>query len=239
MIVAVLQARMSSTRLPGKVLADVAGAPMALRQIERLRRVASIDRLIAATSNEASDDPLAQALEAAGVEVFRGSLDDVLGRFAGAVAGLADDDLMLRLTADCPLADPVLIEALIARHKAGGADYSATTLPHRTYPIGLDAEILNAGLLRLMAGEATDPYEREHVTPFVYRRPERFALGGLMQDRDESQVRWTVDLPSDLDFVRAVYEALYPQIPAFTSDDIRALVRSRPDLATLGGLPRI
>jgi spore coat polysaccharide biosynthesis protein SpsF len=201
--------------------------------------VASIDRLIAATSDQASDDSLAQVLKAAGVEVFRGSLDDVLGRFAGAVAGLDDDDLMLRLTADCPLADPTLIEALIARHLTGGADYSATTLPHRTYPIGLDAEILSVGLLRLTASEAADPYEREHVTPFVYRRPERFALAGLTQDRDESQVRWTVDLPSDLAFVRAVYEALYPRDPAFTSDDIRALVRGRPDLHSLGDLPRI
>lgn len=239
MIVAVLQARMSSTRLPGKVLADVVGAPMVLRQVERLRRVASIDRLVAATSDQASDDPLAQALDAAGVEVFRGSLDDVLGRFAGAVAGLGDNDLMLRLTADCPLADPVLIEALIASHLASGADYSATTLPHRTYPIGLDAEILGVGLLRLTAAEASDPYEREHVTPFIYRRPERFALGGLTQAVDESQVRWTVDLASDLDFVRAVYEALYPRKPAFTSEDIRALVRSRPDLASLGDLPRL
>ncbi|NGM49187.1 NTP transferase domain-containing protein [Caulobacter sp. 602-2] len=239
MIVAVLQARMSSTRLPGKVLADVVGAPMVLRQVERLRRVASIERLVTATSSEASDDPLAETLEAAGVDVFRGPLDDVLGRFAGAVAGLDDDDLMLRLTADCPLADPVLIEALIARHLAGGADYSATTLPHRTYPIGLDAEILSVGLLRLVANEASDPYEREHVTPFVYRRPERFALGGLTQAVDESQVRWTVDLPSDLEFVRAVYEALYPAKPGFGSEDVRSLVRSRPDLRDLGGLPRI
>ncbi|AYV45007.1 flagellin modification protein FlmC [Caulobacter flavus] len=239
MIVAVLQARMSSTRLPGKVLADVAGAPMILRQVERLRRAASIERLIAATSDQASDDALARALEAAGVEVFRGSLDDVLGRFAGAVAGLEEDDQMLRLTADCPLADPRLIEALIARHLASGADYSATTLPHRTYPIGLDAEILSVGLLRLMAREATDPYEREHVTPFVYRRPERFVLDGLTQAVDESQVRWTVDLPSDLAFVRAVYEALYPGKPDFGPEDIRALVRGRPDLRALGDLPRI
>ncbi|MFT4253643.1 MAG: glycosyltransferase family protein [Caulobacter sp.] len=238
MIIAVLQARMSSTRLPGKVLADLVGAPMILRQIERLRRIPSLDRLVVATSEDASDDVLAETLEAAGVDLFRGPLDDVLARFAGAVAGFADDDLVLRLTADCPLADPDLIQRLLDHHRAVGADYSATTHPSRTYPIGLDAELTSAGLLRLAAREAADPYEREHVTPFFYRNPERFALDGVMQDADESAVRWTVDLPSDLAFVREVYGALYAANPAFTSDDVRALVAGREDLRTLGDFPR-
>ncbi len=238
MIAAVLQARMSSTRLPGKVLADVVGAPMILRQIERLRRIPSLDRLIVATSDDASDDVLAETLEAAGIEAFRGPLDDVLARFAGAIEGLADDDLVLRLTADCPLADPDLIERLLVHHQAVGADYSATTHPARTYPIGLDAELTSAGLLRLAAREAADPYEREHVTPFFYRNPQRFVLDGVMQAVDESAVRWTVDLPSDLAFVREVYGALYAATPAFTSDAVRALVAGREDLRALGDFRR-
>ncbi|UTP38611.1 glycosyltransferase family protein [Phenylobacterium sp. LH3H17] len=239
MIAAILQARMSSTRLPGKVLADLAGAPMIARQIERLSRARAIDRLIVATSDDRSDDVLADHLTKAGVEVFRGSMQDVLARYAGAAAALDEADLVVRLTADCPLTDPGLIDTMIGRQLASQAHYTATTLPTRTYPKGLDAEVMSVGTLRLAAAEAVDPYEREHVTPFIYRRPERFTLGGVSQDRDEGEVRWTVDRPDDLDFVRAVYEALYREGEHFTSDDIRRLVRGRPDLARLGGDPRV
>lgn len=239
MIAAILQARMSSTRLPGKVLADLAGAPMMARQIERLNRARTIDRLIVATSDDRSDDVLADHLTRAGVEVFRGSLQDVLARYAGAAAALDEDDLVVRLTADCPLTDPDLIDTMIGRQLASTAHYTATTLPTRTYPKGLDAEVMSVGTLRQAAAEAVDPYEREHVTPFIYRRPDRFTLGGVSQDRDEGEVRWTVDRPDDLDFVRAVYEALYREGEHFTSDDIRRLVRGRPDLARLGGDPRV
>ncbi|MDP3747028.1 MAG: glycosyltransferase family protein [Phenylobacterium sp.] len=239
MIAAIVQARMSSTRLPGKVLADLAGAPMIGRQIERLNRARAIDRLIVATSDDPSDDGLAAYLTGAGVEMFRGSLQDVLGRFAGAAASLDEDDLVVRLTADCPLTDPELIDAMIGKQLATHADYTATTLPTRTYPKGLDAEVMSVGALRLAAAEAVDPYEREHVTPFIYRRPDRFTLGGVSQGRDEGEVRWTVDRPDDLDFVRAVYEALYREGEHFTSDDIRRLVRGRPDLVRLGGDPRV
>ncbi|MBI1684969.1 cytidylyltransferase domain-containing protein [Caulobacter hibisci] len=239
MIVAILQARMSSSRLPGKVLADLVGAPMILRQIERLRTAARLDRLIVATSDQASDDVLAEALQQAGVETHRGDLDDVLGRFAGAARDLAGSDVVVRLTADCPLADPQLIDALVAHHVASGADYSATTHPDRTYPKGLDAEMVGVAFLRQAAAEAADPYEREHVTPFFYRRPERFRLDGVRQAVDENELRWTVDEPSDLTFVRAVYEGLYSPDRPFTSDEVRAFVRGRPDLATLGDYPRI
>lgn len=239
MIAAILQARMSSTRLPGKVLADLAGAPMILRQLERLNRARTIHHLIVATSDDPSDDVLADHLTKAGVEVFRGSMQDVLGRFAGAATSLRHEDLVVRLTADCPLTDPKLIDAMIGKHVASHVHYTATTLPTRTYPKGLDAEVMSVGMLRLVAAEAADPYEREHVTPFIYRRPDRFTLGGLSQDRDEGDVRWTVDRPDDLVFVRAVYEALYREGEHFTSDDIRRLVRQRADLARLGGEPRI
>ncbi len=239
MIAAILQARMSSTRLPGKVMADLVAAPMISRQIERLKRSQTLDRLIVATSDDSSDDRLAEYLAEAGVEVFRGDLQDVLGRFDGAIRSLDEEDLAVRLTADCPLADPELIDTMISRHMASNADYTATTLPTRTYPKGLDAEVMSVGTLRLAAAEASDPYEREHVTPFIYRRPDRFALGGVSQDRDEGEVRWTVDRPDDLDFVRAVYGGLYREGGHFTSDDIRRFVRGRPDLARFGGDPRV
>lgn len=229
---------MSSTRLPGKVLAPVAGAPMILRQIERLRRARSLDRIVVATSTEASDDGLAQVLTTAGVPVHRGDLADVLGRFAGLLDVFGPAETVVRLTADCPLADPTVIDATLARFHESGADYASNVAEPRTFPKGLDVEAMRAAALRAAAAEAADPYEREHVTPFLYRRPERFRLAGHAQDAREGEVRWTVDRPDDLDFVRAVYDALYPADPGFDSDAIRAFVRGRPDLLNFGGDPR-
>ena len=239
MVLAILQARMSSTRLPGKVMADLAGAPMILRQIERLDRTPGLGRIVVATSDQSSDDPLARALDGAGVAVFRGSLNDVLARYIGALDTFGPAEVAVRLTADCPLADPGVIEATIALREATGADYAANAGERRTFPKGLDVEVFRIEALRAAAAETRDPYDREHVTPFLYRRPERFALAFHHQAVDEGDVRWTVDRPDDLDFVRAVYEALYPETPAFTSDDVRAFVRRRPDLLTLGGDRRL
>ncbi|MDP2261279.1 MAG: glycosyltransferase family protein [Caulobacter sp.] len=239
MVLAILQARMSSTRLPGKVMADVAGAPMILRQIERLKRAPSLQQIVVATSEQSSDDVLAQAMETSGVPVFRGSLDDVLGRFIGAIDAFGPAGVAMRLTADCPLADPDVIEDTLALREATGADYAANAGERRTFPKGLDVEVFKVAALRIAAAETDAPYDREHVTPFLYRRPERFALAFHHQAVDEGEVRWTVDRPDDLVFVRAVYDALYPASPAFSSDDIRAFVRGRPDLHCLGGDRRL
>jgi spore coat polysaccharide biosynthesis protein SpsF len=239
MILAVLQARMSSTRLPGKVMADLAGAPMILRQIERLQRARRLDRIGVATSSDPSDDGLAAMLALHDVPVHRGPLDDVLARYAGALNAFGPADVLVRLTADCPLADPDVIDATVALLVDRGLDYAANTPAHRTYPKGLDVEVMRAdGLLRA-AREAADTYEREHVTPYLYRHPEIFAQDFISQARDEGEVRWTVDRPDDLAFVREVYAALYPSAPDFTSDDVRAFVHGRPDLAMLGGDRRI
>jgi len=239
MILAVLQARMSSTRLPGKVMADLAGAPMILRQIERLQRARRLDRIAVATSTDPSDDGLAAMLALHDIAVHRGPLDDVLARYEGAVAAFGPAEVLVRLTADCPLADPEAIDATVSLLTDRGLDYAANTPAHRTYPKGLDVEVMRVDCLLRAAREATDPYEREHVTPYLYRHPEIFAQDFISQAADEGEVRWTVDRPDDLEFVRQVYAALYPQGPAFTSDDVRALVRGRPDLAMLGGDRRI
>jgi spore coat polysaccharide biosynthesis protein SpsF len=238
MILAVLQARMSSTRLPGKVLADVAGAPMLLRQIERLKRSRRLEGIVVATSDDPSDDNLAAFMALEGVAVHRGPLDDVLARYAGALERYPCV-VAVRLTGDCPLADPAVIDATIDLLIDEDLDYAANTPAHRTYPKGLDVEVMRSACLLRAAREATDPYEREHVTPYLYRHPELFRQDFISQDAEEGEVRWTVDRPDDLQFVQAVYEALYPGNPAFTSDDVRALVRGRPDLAMLGGDRRV
>lgn len=227
-MLAILQARMSSTRLPGKVLKDLVGAPMIARQIERLRRAGSIDHIVIATSDEPADDPLAAAGKAIGVDVFRGSLNDVQGRLAGAVARFGPGaPHLMRLTADCPLADPALIDEAAAAHLHAGADITHIS-EGWTYPKGLDVEVVRTEALLTAAHEAIAPDEREHVTPFLYRRPERFAVHALRRD-PPLRYRWTVDTPEDFAFVHAVYRDLYPSNPAFTSEDVLAWQAVHPD----------
>lgn len=230
---------MSSTRLPGKVMADVAGAPMIARQLERVARSALIDRIVLATSADPGDDRLATCVRDLGVGVHRGSLDDVLDRFVGALGAFGPADHVVRLTGDCPLADPLIIDQTIALQLERATDFAANTPAHRTYPRGLDVEVVRASCLISAGREAQDPYEREHVTPFFYRHPERFSQAFLSQVQEEGDVRWTVDRPDDLEFVRAVYGVLYAAKPDFTGDDVRAFLRGRPDLAMLGGERRI
>ena len=222
MAVAILQARMSSTRLPGKVLMPLAGRPMIERQIERLRRCSTLQRIIVATSTEPSDDPLADHVSRLGVDLFRGSLTDVLDRYLGAARAFDAQGQVVRLTADCPLADPGVIDACVRLQAELGVDYVSNGR-QRTYPHGLDVEAFGFDALVAAAAEASDPYDREHVTPFIYRNPQRFSLGVLLQKTDESRLRWTVDTPGDYAFVERVYAALYPENPAFTSDDVRGL----------------
>ncbi|WP_068878583.1 MULTISPECIES: cytidylyltransferase domain-containing protein [unclassified Phenylobacterium] len=226
MNLAILQARMTSSRLPGKVMAPVLGEPMIGRQLERLGRSARIGRIVVATSTDPSDDPLAAYVTGLGHLVFRGSLTDVLARFAGAMALVPDANTIVRLTADCPLADWSVIDATIDRYRDAAADYASNTPAVRTYPHGLDIEVMRRAALETACREATDPYEREHVTPFIYRRPDRFRLAYLSQPVSQAHLRWTVDLPEDLAFVREVYERLYPGNPAFTSADVAALAHN-------------
>ncbi|MGE0118506.1 MAG: NTP transferase domain-containing protein [Dongiaceae bacterium] len=233
MILGILQARASSRRLPGKVLKPILGRPMLERQIERLRRARRLDGLVVATSTDASDDAIAALCRSLGVECFRGSLDDVLDRFYRA-ALRHSPRAAVRLTADCPLADPEVIDRLVDLHAAGGYDYTSNTLV-RTYPDGLDAEVVALPCLEAAWREAALPSEREHVTPFIYNHPQRFRLGNLAQPTDLSHLRWVVDEPEDLDFITAIYGALHPGNPAFGTADVLALLAARPEIAAMMG----
>lgn len=226
MILAVLQARVSSTRLPGKVLRPILGRPMLMLQIERLRRSRRVDRLIVATSDEPSDNPLAEICAKEGVECFRGSLADVLSRYCGAAA-LFRPDHVVRLTGDCPLADPAVIDQIIDLHIASGNDYTGNTL-HPSFPDGLDVEVIRYGALIKADAEARLPSEREHVTPFLYKHPELFKVGELHSERNLSSYRWTVDELADFELVSAVYEALYPTKPDFSTEDILSWLQQHP-----------
>jgi spore coat polysaccharide biosynthesis protein SpsF len=234
MIIAVLQARMSSTRLPGKVMRPILGTPMIERQIERIARARLIDKLIVATSTDASDDVLASHCGGMGIAVHRGDLFDVLSRFAGAVAALNRVRHVVRLTADCPLTDWEVIDGCIKMHVDGSYDFTSNAM-RRSFPIGLDVEVMTRELLDHLATSSTTPDQREHVTQLVYDQPTSYRCGHYVQKLDESRRRWTVDTLADFTMVDAVYCALYPANPAFTSDDVRGFLAAHPDVAALNG----
>ena len=236
--VGIVQARTRSTRLPRKVLLDLAGAPLIVRMLERVSRAGSLDALWLATSKDPSDDELAGMVAALGISVFRGSPEDVLSRFQ-AIAERTQADVVVRLTGDCPLHDPGIVDTAVHRFlDSGGAlDYLSNTLAP-TYPDGLDVEVLSRAALERTFREATLPLEREHVTPYISgssRRAARgaFRLGHLRADADFSHLRWTVDEPQDLAFARAVFHALLPGRPDFGWMDVVALVTREPELLEL------
>lgn len=233
-VLAILQARVSSTRLPNKVLAPLLGQPMLARQIERLRRATTLDKLVVATSNDPSDTPLAAMCAENGVLCYRGSLDDVLERFHGAYATHGPADHVVRLTGDCPLADPEIIDLVVRHHLASGADYTTNAI-QPTWPDGLDIEIMRAAVLQRAFDEARLPSEREHVTPYIHKHPEWFRIEHVKGERDLSALRWTVDELADLTFVTEVYAELYQHNRAFTTDDVLDLLKRRPELMQING----
>ena len=170
-------------------------------------------------------------MRGARVDCYRGSLDDVLDRFYQA-ASFHGANHVVRLTGDCPLIDPGLIGQMIATHLEHGNDYTSNTL-QPSYPDGLDVEVFRFTCLAQAWREARLPSEREHVTPFLYRHPERFRLENISAVSDLSCHRWTVDEPEDFEFVRCVYEALYPTAPDFGTSDVLALLERQPELATI------
>lgn len=233
-IVAVLQARSTSRRLPQKVLRPVLGKAMILRQLERISRARLLTHVVVATSTEASDDGLAQLLQEKNFRCHRGSLEHVLDRFLQAARSLGvRPDHVVRLTADCPLTDPEIIDEVIRAHLESGADYTSNTLKP-TFPDGLDAEVMTWETLLANHAEAQTAFQREHVTPYVYQTPGRFRLHShLRAGTDLSALRWTVDEAKDLEFIEKVYAELYPAKPNFTSQDILDLLKRRPELAAL------
>jgi len=194
--IAIIQARMSSTRLPGKVLKKVKGKSLITRMIERVQLAEKVDGIVVATSEKPEDDAIVAEVE--GVLVFRGSLDDVLSRFQGAAEGA---DVVIRLTADCPLIDPKVIDQAIGMYESGHYEYVTNAL-ERTYPKGMDVEVFSKKLLDEIAEKADDPYEREHVTPYLYQGKRETRIGHLKQKQNDSDLRITVDTPEDFALVK-------------------------------------
>lgn len=227
-VLAVIQARMSSVRLPGKVLRLIMGRPMLELMVERVRRCRMIDRVIVATSEDESDDPLQEFCENSGIDCFRGSLHDVLDRFYQ-TARVYQAANIVRLTGDCPVIDPELTDKVIALHLQGGYDISALGACD-TYPDGLDVSVVTFAALEKTWREASLPSEREHVTSHIFNHPEVYSCGVIQHEQKLGHLRWSVDEPADFELITRIYQELYPENPGFLFADILQLLNRQPDL---------
>jgi len=255
--IAIIQARMSSSRLPGKVLLDIAGQPMLAHVVERTRRAQRVHQVVVATTSDPSDDPIQAFCEAHGCAFWRGSLHDVLDRYYQAACHF-HAEAIVRITADCPLIDPQVVDHTVAALFGGGKtpawDFAANRLPppwRRSYPIGLDTEVCTFAALEQAWQNAQEPHQREHVLPYLYQHspvfdslasptpppadslaPGQFRVLLVNHIPDHGALRWTVDTPADLELVRQIFARL-PGKPFFTWLDVLALFEKEPALAEI------
>lgn len=231
---AVVQARMGSTRLPGKVLTDIAGRPALWHVIRRLEQCPGVDRVMAAIPEGPEDDALADYAAELGVDCFRGDQDDVLDRIFQAAAPLFPR-AVARVTADCPLLDPYLLDFILGVFWEHGFDYASNCL-QPTFPDGLDLEVMTMAALERTWREASRPAQREHVTPYIRTNPGRFRLANVHQARDLSSLCWALDAPQDLEFLRAVYARLDPADPGdYGFERVLEILRAHPETAAING----
>jgi spore coat polysaccharide biosynthesis protein SpsF len=232
--VAIVQGRMASSRLPGKILQDIAGKPMLAWVVDQARKAHSVDEVLVATTIDPSDDPVEEFCRQHEIGCYRGSMHDVLDRFYQA-ARQAGADVVVRFTADCPLLDPRLVDEVLAEFLRSGADFAANRLPPpftRTYPIGLDTEVASFAALERAWKEATARHDREHVMPYLYEVDGRFKVARLEYPQDYGTMRWTVDTPQDLELIRQVAARLKDR-PDFTWLDVVAIFEREPELAEI------
>ncbi|MBM3728768.1 MAG: acylneuraminate cytidylyltransferase [Acidobacteria bacterium] len=225
---AIIQARIGSTRQPGKVLGLLAGEPMLTRVLRRVGRAARVNELVVATTTQPADHLLVELCARLGVRCWRGSEDDVLDRYHGA-ARACGADVVVRITSDCPLISPAVIDAAVARFRQHQppVDYMVTD----RFPRGLDVEVFSAAALETAWREDRNAAWREHVTVFLYRHPERFRIGSLACAEDWSGLRWTVDTAEDFELARRIYEHFGHD--EFEWEEVLQLLRARPEWATL------
>jgi spore coat polysaccharide biosynthesis protein SpsF len=230
-VVAVIQARMGSSRLPGKVMMPIEGHPLIWHVHQRVAKAAACDGIVIATGGRNSNAELVSFLESQDILYFCGSDNDVLDRYLAAARKFGAT-IVVRITGDCPMIDPDVIEEVVSAFRNGSYDYVSNIHPP-TYPDGLDVEVMQVNALERAHQEARLESEREHVTPYIWKHPERFKLVNHAALEDLSNRRWIVDDASDLEFVRAVFRELYPQNPAFRMNDVLKLLADRPDIAVI------
>lgn len=229
-VVAIVQARMGSTRLPGKVLRELAGETMLTRVVQRLRRAQLINQVLVATTDCPSDDAIVAECQKSSVPVARGDQNDVLDRYFKA-AQSTNAEIVVRITSDCPLIDPDITDKTIRAFLDKSPDYASNTIV-RTYPRGLDTEAVSFPALKRAWQDAGKPYEREHVTPYILEHPAEFDLLSVTGDPDYSGHRWTVDTPEDLEFVQAIYDRMKGK-EAFSWLEVLDVLDREPELLEL------
>jgi len=227
MIAAIVQARMGSTRLPGKVLMELCARPLLGHVVDRLHYSKRLEEIIVATSTSPQDDRVESFCKQEDILCHRGSEEDVLDRYYGA-AKYYRADPVVRVTADCPLIDPVVVDETIDAFLRERCDYASNTID-RTYPDGLDAEVFSIKALEKAWHEASLASEREHVTPYIWKRPDQFRIYQVKAKRNLSSLRWTVDEPEDMDFAKKIYRYLYRPERIFLMDDVLRLLEENPE----------
>lgn len=232
MILAVLQARMGSSRLPGKSMATLRGEPMIVRQLERLRGARCLSKIVVATSSETVDDALAGFLVSRGHTVHRGAGADILARIARCAEAVGAVTHVVRVKGDAPFMDPGVIDDAVRLALASGADYTSNRVV-RTFPAGLEVEVIRAAVLREAAAEARDPMARVSPTAAIRERPQRWSQAHLKAPRDWARLDWRVKTAADLAFARSVYDALHPVDPDFRMTDVLDMLESRLDIGRL------
>jgi len=229
MVIAIIQARMGSTRLPGKVLEDIGGKTMLACVVRRTQRATLVDKIVVATTMEPADDAIVAECKHLGAAVFRGSESDVLDRYYRA-AEVYEADTIVRITADCPLIDPGIIDHVVRAFLEERPDYASNTTLTKTYPHGLDVEVMTMAALAFAWQEARKPYQRAHVTVYIYENPWLFQLLAVPGEIGYGHCRWTVDTPEDLAFVREVYARLDDD---FAWHDVLQILAQEPQLMEL------
>lgn len=231
MVIAIIQARLGSTRLPGKVLKKILGKPMLERMIERLRRSKTIDKIIVATTNNQEDKKIIVLAKKIGVDFYLGSESDVLDRYYQAAKKFGTDGIVVRLTGDCPVLDPKVVDQVVNFYKKNKEkfDYVSNVRPP-TFPDGMDVEVFSFKVLEKAWHFSKLPSEREHVTAYIANHPEIFRIGNLQSKKDFSSLRLTVDNEEDLVLIKKIYQLLHKSNTFFTLKDILKLSESRPSL---------
>ena len=231
--VMIIQARMMSTRLPGKILKKVMGRTLLEYQIERLRKVRNIDEIVIATSTNEYDDEIVSLCEMVGCCVFRGSENDVLSRYFDAAIEF-NAECIVRINSDCPLIDHAVVDDVIDYYNFNFPKYNyVSNILESSYPIGLHTEVFSMNTLEKANKYAMDSDEREHVTPYIYRNNDIFKLGSVIIDTDLSSYRWTVDYPEDFDLVSSILSNIYPSNNDFNMYDIVDFLKTNPKIASI------
>ena len=232
-VVAIIQARMGSTRLPGKIMKEILGKPVILWDLDRISLSKLIDEIVVAIPYGKENDVIVDTIKEYNDKIVttRGSENDVLDRYYQA-AVQTNADVVVRITSDCPLIDPVVIDQVIKQFLDDDCDYCSNSVT-RTYPRGLDTEVFSFKALEEAWNEATKDYEREHVTPYIIENQDKFKLLNVANDIDLSHLRWTLDTKEDFEFIDAVYKRIYPKKQLFLMDDVLELLDKEPELVEI------